>query len=154
MDLSAIGFAQKSGVTKTLSNIYNNTAMLYDRKGDYSTALDYYFRALAVYEALRNTGLVAMASGNIAEIYNQIKDYKSAYNYAIKGILLARQIGQPVNPSALVNLTDALINMGRYDTALGVLQEDWNICERQNYRTSEIPHINQYVFCLCRTWPV
>ncbi len=138
MDLSAVGFAQKSGRTKSLSNIYNNTAMLYDRKGDYTTALDFFFRALAGYEALRATGLVAIANGNIAEVYNQIKDYKSAYNYAFKGILLARQIGQPVSPSALINLTDALINMGRYDTALVVLQEDWNICEKQHYRASEI----------------
>jgi two-component system, NarL family, sensor kinase len=139
MDLSAIVFAQKSGRVKSLSNIYNNTAILYDRKGDYTMALDFYFRALAGYEALRNTGLVAMGSGNIAEVYNQIKDYKSAYNYALKGILLARQIGQPVNPSALINLTDALINMRRYDTALVVLREDWNICEKQNYRAYEIP---------------
>jgi two-component system, NarL family, sensor kinase len=138
MDLLAISFAKKSGVTRTLSNIYNNTAILYDRKGDYTTALDFYFRALAGYEALRDTGLVAMANGNIAEIYNQIKDHKSAYNYALRGILLARQIGSSVSPSALINLTDALINMGRYDTALVVLQEDWNICEKQNYRASEI----------------
>jgi two-component system NarL family sensor kinase len=139
MDLAAIGFAQKSGVTKALANIYNNTAVLYDRSGDYTAALDFYFRALATYEALKNTDLVAMANGNIAEIYNQIKDYKSAYNYALKGISLARQIGEPVRTSALINLADALINMGRYDTALVVLREDWDICEKQNYRASEIP---------------
>lgn len=139
MDLSAIGFAQKSGVTKALSNIYNNTAVLYDRKGDYTAALDFYFKALAGYEALGDNGLVAMGNGNISEIYSQIKDYKSAYNYALKGILLARQVGQPVRTSALINLADALINMGRYDTALVVLREGWNICEKQNYRTDEIP---------------
>jgi two-component system, NarL family, sensor kinase len=139
MDLSAIGFAQKAGVTKALANIYNNTAVLYARKGDYTSALDFYFKALAAYEALNNTALVAMANGNIAEIYNQIKDYKSAYNYSLKGIFLAHQIGEPVRTSALINLADALINMGRYDTALVVLKEDWKICEAQNYRASEIP---------------
>jgi len=139
MDLSAIGFAQKSGVTASLSNIYNNTAMLYDRKGDYTTALDFYFKALAGYEALKRTALMAMGYGNIAEIYDQIKDYKSAYNYALEGILLERQIGSPVRTSALINLSDALINMGRYDTALVVLKEDWNICEKENYRADEIP---------------
>jgi signal transduction histidine kinase len=139
MDLAAIGFAKKSGVTKALANIYNNTAVLYDRSGDYSSALDFYFKGLAAYEALNNTDLVAMANGNIAEIYNQLKDYKSAYNYALKGIFLARQIGEPVRTSALINLADALINMGRYDTSLVVLKEDWDICEAQNYRASEIP---------------
>jgi two-component system, NarL family, sensor kinase len=139
MDLAAIGFAKKSGVTKALANIYNNTAVLYDRSGDYTSALDFYFKALSAYEALNNTELVAMANGNIAEIYNHIKDYKSAYNYSLKGISIARQLGQPVRTSALINLSDALINMGRYDTALIVLQEDWDICEKENYRASEMP---------------
>ncbi len=139
MDLAAIGFAQKSGVVSSLSNIYNNTAILYDRKGDYTTALDYYFKALAGYDALKRTALVAMGYGNIAEIFDHIKDYKSAYNYSLAGVLLDRQIGSPVRTSALINLSDALINMGRYDTALVVLKEDWNICEKENYRADEIP---------------
>lgn len=139
MDLSAIGFAQKSGLTKALCNIYNNTAVLYGRKGDYTAALDFYFKALAGYEALKYTALVAMGDGNIAEIYSRLKDYKSAYNYSLTGILLARQIGEPVRTSALINFADALINMGRYDTALVVLREGWNLCEKQHFRADEIP---------------
>jgi two-component system, NarL family, sensor kinase len=138
MDLSAIPYAQKSGPTRALANIYNNTAIIYNAKGDFTEALDFYFKALTGYEALKDTALMALGDGNIAEVYNQIKDYKSAYNYSLKGISFARQIGLPVRTSAFINLSDALINTGRYDTALIVLQEDSTICEKENYRSSEV----------------
>lgn len=146
MDLAAIPVAQRSGRLRTEANVYNNTAMLYSRKGDNISALDFYFKALAGYEQLKDSGLIALANGNIAEVYLVIKDYKSAYTYSLKAILLRRQIGQPLVTSAYMNLAASLIYLGRYDSALTVAQQDLDWCEAQNYYRSETGILTNMIY--------
>ncbi len=139
LDLVAIGFARKSGRKKALASICNNTAILYGNKGDYSQSLDYYIQALAGYEELKDTPYMALANGNIAMVYNGIKEYSSGYVYALQGVFLCRHVGQAMGlSSALLNLSTALMNLGRYDTALVVLQDGWKLAESSNFRTSEV----------------
>ena len=139
MDLAAIEAARKSGRPKALANVLNNTAMLYNRKGDYTEALDMYMKALTAYEDLGDTSLIAMANGNIAQVYISLRDFKSAYDYSLRGIALNRHIGQTHGlTSALLNLSAALINQGRCDTALIVLRDDLELTRRLGARGPEI----------------
>jgi two-component system, NarL family, sensor kinase len=139
MDLGAIEAARKSGRPKTLANILNNTAMLYSRKGDFTEALDMYTKALSGYEDLKDTSLIALANGNIAQVYISLRDFKSAYDYSLRGIALNRRIGQTHGLlSALLNLSASLINQGRCDTALIVLRDDLELTRRLNSRAGEV----------------
>jgi two-component system, NarL family, sensor kinase len=139
MDLAAIEAARKSGRPKTLANIFNNTAMLYNRKGDFTEALDMYMKALTGYEDLKDTSLIALANGNIAQVYIHLKDFKSGYAYCLRGIALNRHIGQTHGlTSALLNLSSVLINQGRCDTALVVLRDDLELTRRLGARGPEI----------------
>ena len=131
MDLAAIEAVKKSGRPKAMANVFNNTAMLYSRKGDYTEALDMYMKALTAYEDLKDTSLIAMANGNIAQVYISLRDFKSAYDYSLRGIALNRHIGQTHGlTSALLNLSAALINQGHCDTALIVLRDDLELTRR------------------------
>jgi two-component system NarL family sensor kinase len=147
MDLIAISYGKRSGEKKALSSIYNNMAILYGNKGDYTQSLEYYTQALVGYEELKDTPYMALANGNIAMVYNGIKDYSSAYVYALKGVVLCRHVGQTMGlSSALLNLSAALIALGRYDSALVVLQDGWKLAESSNFRSSEITIlVNMYL---------
>ncbi len=131
--------SKKSGRPKAMANVFNNTAMLYSRKGDYTEALEMYMKALTAYEDLRDASLIAMANGNIAQVYISLRDFKSAYDYSLRGIALNRHIGQTHGlTSALLNLSAALINQGRCDTALIVLRDDLELTRRLGARGPEI----------------
>jgi two-component system NarL family sensor kinase len=139
MDLAAIEAVKKSGRPKAMANVFNNTAMLYSRKGEYTEALDMYMKALTAYEDLKDTSLIAMANGNIAQVYISLRDFKSAYDYSLRGIALNRHIGQTHGlTSALLNLSAALINQGHCDSALIVLRDDLELTRRLGARGPEI----------------
>jgi two-component system NarL family sensor kinase len=124
LNLVAIETARKAKLTKVLANVYNNTAIIYFAKGEYSLCLDYYLKAATIYEQRNDTSSMAFIYGNIAEVYNQLKEYKKGYAHALKGITLCRLLQQTHGLGAgLLNLSTSLINLHRYDTALIVLQD-------------------------------
>ena len=139
LDLQAIGVAQKANSLKPLANIYNNTAIIYNGKGDYTHSLDYYMKALATFEALADTPSMAFANSNIAEVYVGLKEFKSACEYALRGVALCRshKLTKGLGPG-LLNLSSALINLRRYDTALVALKDDLAVALRANDRAEEI----------------
>ncbi|HEX3934617.1 MAG TPA: tetratricopeptide repeat protein [Puia sp.] len=139
LDLQAIEVAKSLPNKKILANNYNNTAIVYFGKGDYPKSLELYLKALDVYEALHDTASMAFANSNIAEVYVGLKEYLSAYAYSLRGISLCRARHQTkgLGPG-LLNLGSALINLKRYDTALVVLQDDWELALKINDRPEQI----------------
>ena len=84
LDLAAIEIAARAHQVKALANLYNNTAIVYNTKGDHGSSLDNYLKAEAIYEELKDTASLAFAYGNIASVYNDLKEYREAYTYSLK----------------------------------------------------------------------
>lgn len=139
LDLKGIELLIGSDNKIGLANIYNNTAIVYYSKGDYAQSLDYYMKALTTFESLADTASMAFANSNIAEVYNGIKEYKRAYEYSLKGISLCRshKLTKGLGPG-LLNLSSALINLTRYDTALVALKDALAVAQKANDRAEEI----------------
>ncbi len=139
LDMQAIAVAQKANMKKALANIYNNTAICFNDMGDKSSSLDYYLKASAIYEALGDSSSMAFIYGNISGIYNALKEFKDGYIYALKGIALCRRLYSTHGlGSGMINLSDALINLGRIDTALVVLIECREVARKENNKYQEV----------------
>ena len=133
LDLEAIRITRQANIKKMLGNVYNNVANLYsEKKEDYVSAVDYYLKALNIYEQIRDTGLSAMAYCNIGVTYNSLKEYQKSYFYCLRGLTTFRSMKLDPNRSAFLALADALAGMERYDTALLVLSEGKIMAEKTN----------------------
>ena len=76
---------------------------------------------------------MAFIYGNIASVYDDLKEYKSGYVYSLKGVSLCRLLGQEHGlGSGLINLSNSLINLKRYDTALIVLEQTKTLTKNTN----------------------
>ena len=122
LDLSAIDILQNAHRPKALANLYNNTAIIYNARGDNSTCIDLDLKAEAIYEQINDSSQMAMMDGNLAMAYISLWEFRKAYEYSLKGIVLYRSLDQilPSEP-IMFNLASALVNLQRFDTALVVL---------------------------------
>jgi two-component system NarL family sensor kinase len=124
MDLQAIEILKRTGRKKALANLYNNTAMIYYAQDDIAESLELYLKAEAMYEQLNDSSSLAFMSGNLATIYLDLREFKSAYLYSLKDILLCRSLHQTQGIGAgLINLASSLVNLQRFDTALVVCND-------------------------------
>lgn len=78
----------KKGVSSSLGNLgaYNFL------KGDYSKALDYYFKAMKVDEELNNKKRIASHYGNIGIVYRNQADYSKALEYYLKALKIDEEL--------------------------------------------------------------
>jgi signal transduction histidine kinase len=66
---------------------YNNLGIVYDLKGNFSKALENYFKALKIYESQEvEFGKVPMVLGNIGIVYKKQKEYDKVLNYYKKAL--------------------------------------------------------------------
>lgn len=97
-------------------NIYNNIGLIYCLQGNYSQALEYYFKALTFGEAV---GTLKFAIyNNIGGIYSCQGDYKNALDYYLKALTIEDQgIGRDT-ASIYSNIGSAFLRLGDYKNAL------------------------------------
>ena len=80
-----------------MATSYNNIGYIYSAQGDYSLALEYYQKALAIYkQAFGDTHpKVALSYHNIGYVYNALSDYALALNYYQQALDIRKQaLGQ------------------------------------------------------------
>jgi two-component system NarL family sensor kinase len=124
LDLSAIDILKNAHRPKALANLYNNTALIYNARGDNSTCIDLDLKAEAIYEQIGDSSQMAMMYSNLAMAYISLWEFRKAYEYSLKGILLYRSLHQILSSEpTMFNLASALVNLQRFDTALVVLNQ-------------------------------
>ena len=139
LDLEAIEIAKKTGKRTMLANFYNNTAIIYTAKGDLESSLRFYLTAAEIYEQANDSSATAFIYSNISSIYNSLKEFDKGYVSALKGVLLCRSLHQVHGLGAgMVNLSSALICLGRYDTALVVLPQVLELAKSMDDKNEEI----------------
>lgn len=89
----ALQLAKKLDFKKGFSGVYGNTAFFCQTRADYAKALEYYFKALNIDEAINNVNGVARNTGGIGNIYWLKGDYKKSLEYYEKALRLADSLG-------------------------------------------------------------
>ncbi|OFY62779.1 MAG: hypothetical protein A3H98_09925 [Bacteroidetes bacterium RIFCSPLOWO2_02_FULL_36_8] len=85
--------ALNSKIQKLKSNTLSNLGVYYHVKGDYPLALDCYFKALTLDNALKNKSGIAKRFGNIGLVYWNQADYPKALDYYFKALKVVEELG-------------------------------------------------------------
>lgn len=111
---------------------YNEIGMIYRNQGDYKNALDYYTKALAVWESVfsPNHPDVATSYDNIGVVYYKQGDYEKALTYHNKALSIRKTIFEENNPDVATsynNIGSVYESQGEYEKALEYYNKTLNI---------------------------
>jgi serine phosphatase RsbU (regulator of sigma subunit) len=101
------------------SSVIGNIGIVYEDQGEYPKALDYYFKALKMDEALGNKAGVSRHLGNIGIVYDYQGEHKKAIDYYSKALILDEELGDKKGAAAdLGNIGNLYKDLGNYQMAL------------------------------------
>ena len=89
----AASLAEKINFQKGEANAYGTVGIGYWAKGNYPNALENYFIALKIDEALKNKRGISKRLGNIGSVYLQQGDYPKALDYYFKALKIGEELG-------------------------------------------------------------
>jgi serine phosphatase RsbU (regulator of sigma subunit)/Tfp pilus assembly protein PilF len=102
-----------------LANTYNILGIIYYYQGDYLKTLEFWLKALNIYEELNDQIGMAKQIGNIAIIYNDQADYPKALDYGFKALKMAKEQGNTNHVSIwLGNIGSVYRDLGDFPKAL------------------------------------
>ncbi len=108
------------GITHALTTF----GLIHRIKGDYSKALNNFFKALAIYERKKDKMHILVQISNIAAVYYFQNDQKKAKKYYLQAIALSREIGDKrIESDNLCNLAAIYNDEGDYANSEKCLNE-------------------------------
>lgn len=90
----ALQSAEQAGLTEEQAWALGNYGNLYWYLSEYPTALEYYFKAVSLFENARHTGGMAKYYGNIGTVYSGMGDFLQALEFYQKALALYQDRGQ------------------------------------------------------------
>jgi tetratricopeptide (TPR) repeat protein len=119
----------------SLATTYNNMASMYDNRGDYSKALEFYEKSNRILEKslLPNDPTLATSYSNIGLVYGNIGDYSNALQFYEKSLTIREKVLPTNHPdlgNSYNNIGDLYEKMGIYSKALEFFEKSNKILER------------------------
>ena len=102
--------------------IYHCYGVIYQRQSDYLTSIDYYTKALHVFDSIGNETIRPKTLNNLSTLYSYLKDNAKAEKYAREYLLSAIS----------TTLASVLINQGKYDEVPALLNNAEEIAKTRN----------------------
>jgi two-component system sensor histidine kinase/response regulator len=107
-----------------LSSVYTDLGLCYAAKKKFGKAINYIDTSLQIAKKYKIIYNQAYALIGLANVYNQQKDYKNAYKYALEGQQLSIKLGNlSVKANAALQLSKALAGLGKSAQAYQFLNE-------------------------------
>ena len=127
MATHALNTASKLEDRSLMATALNMMGNAYFLMGDFTSGIDYYYRALSIREEMGDSTSVAKSYNNIGVVYINLKDYPQALVYLKK----AREIFLALDDdsymfSTLNNLGATYNELEQYDTAFTYLREAYD----------------------------
>lgn len=135
-----IALAQEQGLTDVESTARINLGVVLELSGDPAGALEQQLEALRLKEQLGDSTGMARTLNNVGMLYARTNDTLKARDHFKRAIAINQQVamGRPTGDSAswhrsLMNLAVVEMDLGRYDTALALLQRSGEVCPLRMY---------------------
>lgn len=120
----SIAIAKKQDDKDGLMSDYTDLGMCYGDLGKFKEAERFLDTSLQIARQYKEVYNEAYTLIGYATVFNQQKDYKNAYRYAMEGQALAVKLGNvSVRSSAALQLNKTLAGLGRYDRAYKHLKQ-------------------------------
>jgi tetratricopeptide (TPR) repeat protein len=128
---SALILYQSLSQTLKTAETYNNFGQSYRKNGNYIAALDNYFKALKLFRENQGDSVwIKRVLGNIAVVYQKMKNYPEAISYGQQALALIPADNLYSRITTLTNLSDAYILSGDYPHAEKTLLECQQLINR------------------------
>jgi tetratricopeptide (TPR) repeat protein len=127
----AVATAIEANEQTGLAATYNNIGLIYDSKGDYDKALEWYQKSKKITEQFGDQAGIATTYNNIGGIYDSKGDYDRALEWYQKSLKITGQIGDQAGLAATYNNIGGIYDSkGDYDKALEWYQKSLKITEQ------------------------
>lgn len=131
--------ALQSGSDKHIAKSYNLLGVLYYRRGNYLTALNYHTKALKLRQACKDITGVAYSLTNLGNVYTDLKLYEKAEQAYLAAIAAYRQAGLEERISGcLLNIGTVKHHLKQYDAAIENYKLAEALTEANDYNTKAI----------------
>ncbi len=115
---------EANGDRKGLASLFTKFRWVHNYLGEYEKALEYAFKALAIYEEIKDEPGTAIAYSYIGEILYSQQKYQEAADYDQKGYDIQKRLGLKDDLAySCQNLGDAWLQIPDYDKALAFQNE-------------------------------
>ena len=119
-----LGMSENLGYTKGVGTSYNLLGTVAWQEDNYAEALDFYLKALRVFEELNDPHLVATQLKNVGIIYDELKQTEKSLHYYFQSLqILEENDMSEKRYNTLINLASTLTNKKSYDSALSYYNE-------------------------------
>src|SRR5690606_31442203 len=124
---------------------YFNVGSIFKDKGDYESAVEYFYKALDLNEQMGNRMQEANVKMNLSQIFMQRKDWVEAYKSLLSTKAILEELGLQVDLASVLNdLGQTSYNMGHLEEAISYLEQAQILAEKSSYRLLLMSiHLNQ-----------
>jgi tetratricopeptide (TPR) repeat protein len=127
----ALTISEKISWPKGIANSYGQLAGYNYLKGDFTKALEYYFKTMAIDEKIGNKMGVASDLASIGLVYSNLKNYDKALHYFFEAMDKMKDLGSPeLIASNFNNIAGAYSAKGEYLKSLEYYKKAYEIAER------------------------
>lgn len=150
---SALSFHERSYQLRTdmqdssgMASSLNNQGIAYDELGNYSKALEVYFKSLRLYESVSDDPYdIAMVLGNIGIVYKKQKEYAKVLTYYRKALEIYESVNSDFGVMVTKgNMGNVLHTLGQHEEAIKYSQEARAGYENAGY-TRYVPYMDQNI---------
>lgn len=118
-----------------LARAYGSIGIVYSEQNNYAGALEYYFKALKIYQEAKQEDIVARLYNNMGIVYKTNKEYDKALDYFRKALEVQNKIGDNTSAITITNIGNIYLLQDKNDRALQSYNEALSIFkEHENKR--------------------
>ncbi len=115
----ALALCEKVKSEKHLSKTLASLGTYFDLKGDFDSALVYYFQALPLKEKLKDPKGTAAVLNNIGIVYMERADYPKSLDYYARAVAIHERLGNQIMVAGCFNnIANVYLKLSDYPTAL------------------------------------
>ncbi|KAF2512974.1 tetratricopeptide repeat protein [Flavobacterium arcticum] len=122
-------------IKSALARAYGSIGIVCSEQNNYAGALEYYFKALKIYQDTKQEDIVSRLYNNIGIVYKTSKEYDKALDYFRKALEVQRKIGDNTSAITITNIGNIYLAQDKNDRALQSYNEALSIFkEHENKR--------------------
>jgi tetratricopeptide (TPR) repeat protein len=126
------GKEEPNGIKSRLAIAYGSIGIVCSEQNNYAKGLEYYFKALKLFQETGQEQVVATVYNNIGNIYEMQKEYSKALEYFNKALWIQKKTGDESSATTITNIGKVYLAKNEGDKALASFNEAEKLFAKHN----------------------